>query len=1148
MASKESTIKTIFALDGETKYRDAIKNINTEQRELRGEMSKATAAYQLNGDKVEYNRSRVEILTKQYDAQKRKVDETKHAMEQSAQIHGENATQTQRLRTEYSYNEAALMRLEKQLKEANKELADQENKVKQAGKAMQEFGDKTQAVGGKMTDVGKKMTIGITAPMGVLVKESLEAGIEFESAMAGVRKTTELTDQEFADMSDSVRQLAQEIPASTEAIAEVAESAGQLGIQKENIMDFTRVIIDMGNATNLTFEQGATEMARFANITQMSQKDFSRLGSAIVDLGNNYATTESEIMSMSMRLAAAGSQAGMTEGDILGIATALSSLGLEAQAGGSSFSKAITMIQVAVETGSDSVEDFARIAGMSVEEFTRLWEEDAAAALTAFTTGLGNVEEHGQSATVILDELGITELRMSDALKRTAGSQDLMTDAIALGNEAWAENNALTAEAEQRYATTESQLEIQKNRIKDAAIELGQSLMPVAVELMETLTDLITGFTDLDEGTQKAIINAALVAAAAGPALGALGKITTGVGKLTKAVGKVLDGTTDLAGFLTSAGKAGLVGAAVIAVGALTTYGIKLASISDDTKDLIRQNEEAAESFNNLLGEIKFNEGSAKDYTSRLFDLANQTEKTAAEQSEMRLMVQKLNELIPDMNLQVDEQTGALNLNEDAILANIEAFALWQELEANEDQIKSIEAQTRAAQDLFDEYDNQIKEFQDKNIFEQVWSGMKLEGFELEGIRKSREELEEEMSEWSGELEKLQQRNREILDQGIDDIVTGKSKEVEVLAEAHKEIEADYSDHYDNLESDWKDYSKDLESRYKEHHKELNTISKEGYKESEITADEWLQSMAERHSQQQERNRLIVELSSKVPPAMMAHLSELGPEQNALLSELNNMTADELQKWVDQYDDNSDLAVKTAQINLANSQEGFGRLMRQIAGEMGDQGWAWYEAGAELPPELEKGIRTGEMSVQEAANALARLIEESGAGIDGFKYGANYGESLALGMLSKQERVRRAGAGLGSAGTSGTARSMEIDSPSRVGRGFGANYADSIALGMDDEAKTVEKAGRMLGQAAAQPIPTPEQLSRQMGTVGQLIAPTSAPVAVQSTGTAPVAATAAGSSTVINVQVPYGESADFGRRVGRMLATEIQSAEVSRGG
>ena len=316
----------------------------------------------------------------------------------------------------------------------------------------------------------------------------VQTGIQFESAFAGVQKTVEATDEELAGFREGIRDMAKDIPQTASEIANVAEAAGQLGIQNGYILDFTRTMSDLGVATNMSATEAATSLARLANITQMPQENFDRLGSTIVALGNNLATTESEITEMGLRLAGAGKQVGMTEAQILGLAGAISSVGIEADAGGSAVSTVMTKMQLAVEQGGESLEQFANVAGVSVEEFQQAFREDAAQALVAFVEGLGNMESRGQSAIATLADMEITEIRQRDALLRLAGAGDVLSESLGIASQAWDENNALTNEAEQRYQTLESRLQILKNNVDDFAISLYDGIRdPMAEVVTESI-------------------------------------------------------------------------------------------------------------------------------------------------------------------------------------------------------------------------------------------------------------------------------------------------------------------------------------------------------------------------------------------------------------------------------------------------------------------------------------------------------------------------------------------------------------------------------------------------------------------------------------------------------------------------------------
>ncbi|MDE7248260.1 MAG: phage tail tape measure protein [Lachnospiraceae bacterium] len=340
---------------------------------------------------------------------------------------------------------------------------------------------------------------------------SIHVGSEFESAFAGVKKTVNASSEELAQMRDDIRQMArEEIPATAAELSEIAESGGQLGIHNENIIEFTATMANMDVATNLSSEDAATEFAQFANIVDMSQDHFDNLGSTVVALGNNMATTEADIMAMGMRIAAAGDQVQLSEADIMAYSAALSSVGIEAEAGGTAFSKLLTKLQMAVETG-EGLKNYAKVAGMTGTEFKKAFEEDATTAINAFLSGLNDTERNGMSAIAVLDEMGLTEVRLRDTLLRASNASEMFEDALEMSSEAWEENNALTKEAEQRYKTMESQTAMTGNKITDLGISVYDDLRPGLTEgigLVNEFIDSMAGQEDvigdmIDSATKK---------------------------------------------------------------------------------------------------------------------------------------------------------------------------------------------------------------------------------------------------------------------------------------------------------------------------------------------------------------------------------------------------------------------------------------------------------------------------------------------------------------------------------------------------------------------------------------------------------------------------------------------------------------------
>lgn len=444
---------------------------------------------------------------------------------------------------------AALNEQKAAMKETGDELNKNENAWYKYGVAMQNWADKARGASEAVSQFGGKLTKTITTPILAAGAAAAKAGIDYEDAFAGVRKTVSVTSGDaeafFAKLSDSVIDMSKRLATGAADISEVMAIAGQLGIENDELESFTETIVRLGMSTNLAGEEAASAMAKFANITGMAQSKFSNMGATLVDLGNSFATTEADIMAMATRIGAAGKQVGLTEPQILGFSAALSSLGLESEAGGSAFSKALRKMETAVATGSSALNDFARVAGMTSEQFAAMWKNNPAEAFQAFIVGLGQMNDEGVGAIATLDEIGITELRLSDTLLRSANATDLISDALARANVAWEENTALMTESDTRLQTTASKLTNIKNSLIAVGIEFADTMAPEIETVVKGLGDAVKWFGSLDDATRRNIVTWGLYAAAVGPTLKVLGRIGTTAtgaistfGKLSQRIGE----------------------------------------------------------------------------------------------------------------------------------------------------------------------------------------------------------------------------------------------------------------------------------------------------------------------------------------------------------------------------------------------------------------------------------------------------------------------------------------------------------------------------------------------------------------------------------------------------------------------------------
>lgn len=696
-------------------FKAAQQEIVSMQKEIQA-LSKTQAdisAFQKQQAAVEATRKRLEMLRQQYDNIQREMEETGN----------ESADMKNKLLAKQLQIDKTSASLEKQTAKL-KELS---GALEEAGINTDDLSHSSEQLAGKIDTLKKKqgeaadkaMTFGdkagqafdqvheaiVAAGIAVALKEIYEyfascaqASMDFESAITGVAKTTDLTDEELAAMSDSIKALSTEIPATTEEIAAVTEAAGQLGIQKDALLDFTEIMTMLGTATNMTADEAATSLARFANITGMATDNYGRLGSVIVDLGNNFATTESEIVAMGTRLASAGKLAGLTEPEIMALAAAMSSVGIEAEAGGTAMTQTLNAIEKAVAKGGDDLAEFARIAGMSSEEFSSAWKNDAMSALTSFIGGLGKLDEQGESTVLVLEDLGLTGIRQSNMLKALGLAADQMTGAVNTANTAWQQNTALTNEANKRYATAQSRLTMMQNAYNKLKVAIGDAYTPALSEAYGVGTKVLNSITAFIQ-KNPALVNAitafagvigAVVAALAAYAVAA--KIAAAASAILTAA---IPGVNVIMG-VTAAVAAITAGIVALATAAANDAVPSVKELTEAARGMREAMDEAKATYDDTVTSTMAAAGVADTYIGKLEELEAAGLNTDEQHRQYHNTLALLCQVVPELADYIDLETDTINGGTEALRANTEAWKQNAMQQAYQNQLTELYSQYSA--------------------------------------------------------------------------------------------------------------------------------------------------------------------------------------------------------------------------------------------------------------------------------------------------------------------------------------------------------------------------------------------------------------------------------------------------------------------
>lgn len=437
----------------------------------------------------------------------------------------------------------------------------------QAGLLTQDFGNKinapieqfqakARASADALNSIGN-IVLGIGGTIIAPFVQGFREVLKFDEALRSFNVSAQLSEQELGKFADQIKKMAIELPGTKEELLRIAQAGAQFGIAKEDLLEFTEVVVKMGAAAELTQEQAATFLGQISALFKTPVEEFKNLGSVMAELVATGNTTGDQIAEMALRIAGAGKTVGLAEADVLAVAAALSNLGINAEAGGSAISRVFLEMQKAVLSGGKELDTFAKVAGMSVENFKKLFQEDAAKALDVFIQGLGNMQKSGGDVIGTLEELGLSDIRVRDAVLRLAISHDELTKTLQISREEMAKSEALNerfGEKNKGFAATWEKL---RDSISVFLQTLFENIKPAVEPAIKLITFFINKLTEIvNHPIGKVLIG---LTAGFGSLILAIGGILKVSGLFLGEVSKILKAILDLkkiegiAGFFNSA-------------------------------------------------------------------------------------------------------------------------------------------------------------------------------------------------------------------------------------------------------------------------------------------------------------------------------------------------------------------------------------------------------------------------------------------------------------------------------------------------------------------------------------------------------------------------------------------------------------------
>lgn len=411
-----------------------------------------------------------EALSRSMHAARTSIEGTEHATTQASKVYGTLERNSAKLAGSIDNTTKKSKDFEQSLSTTRYALYDVSNTLGATGLAM----------------------VGLTAA-------TFAVGIAWEKNFSAVVRTSGVY-QDGADavnfMRNEFMELGQTLPVTTKELAEIGALGGQLGIEGAvGIARFTEVVAKLTATTDLSAEAAGTALGRFSALFEdIDPSNFENLASSILKVGVNSVATETQIVNIGTQISSMGAFAGLTAEQVVGLSGALASVGAQPELSRGTITRVFTLMSRAVQNGGTALDEFARVSGMSADQFRNSWGTSEFAS--TFQGFLKGIVTEGDKSVETLKSLGVSSVRDVPLLLRLAGAGDVVAKSFKNSQTGFEENTELADQYGVIAETTAAKLQILANNFEILLVAMADG-GTIFGGLIDNLTTMLRFLTDI---------------------------------------------------------------------------------------------------------------------------------------------------------------------------------------------------------------------------------------------------------------------------------------------------------------------------------------------------------------------------------------------------------------------------------------------------------------------------------------------------------------------------------------------------------------------------------------------------------------------------------------------------------------------------